>query len=75
MKPNNVFALHKRSTPTGLISYTNMADFSLFRYTNMADVTSRENVGVRISFHSVILRSEILTLNRPTLTALKSILK
>ena len=43
MKQKNVLALQKSSTPTGLIWYNNMADFSLFRYTNMADVTSREN--------------------------------
>ena len=43
MKQKKVFALQKSSTPTGLIWYTNMADFSLFRYTNMADMTSREN--------------------------------
>ena len=43
MKQKKVFALQKSSTPTGLIWYTNMADFLLFRNTNMADMTSREN--------------------------------
>ena len=37
MKQKKVFALQKSSTPTGLIWYTNMGDFSLFRYTNMAE--------------------------------------
>ena len=37
------FCITKSSTPTGLVWYTNMADFSLFRYTNMADMTSHES--------------------------------
>ena len=41
-KKKEVFALQKSSTPTGLIGYTNMANFSLFRYNNMADMTSRQ---------------------------------